>query len=243
MKKFLLAVLFFSSFATQAEPLGLTVGAYIWNAEVTEGFMNISDYPVPGDTYNILLDARDANNDVIYIDWRHDFTRLPNLKASINNIYHTGTGVIDISGTLYPIEGVADMTHYDLIVYWPVLNSDLSLDLGLTVRLLDGLTGDKVFGIEIPLSMTMPLLYSRVNYALPLGFDIGMDLMLGSYDGDTATDANFYASYISHFGLGINAGYRILETDIETTVKGFPQAKVDASMDFKGAYMGLFYSF
>lgn len=253
MKKLLCtAALALSSFAVNAELLGITVGGYVWNAEVTEGKLSAPTFN-NGAGYDISIDAKNANNGVFYIQWQHELAYIPNLKASINNIQHAGigrlkSGTVDVSIT----DGEVDMSHYDFIASWPIIDSAVRWEAGVMVRVLDGITGGQnlvsddgastQYPVYIPLSTTMPLFYTSASLQLPLGFKTGVEIMGGDYDKQQVVDGNIYASYTSPFGLGFNAGYRILLTDIETQEETQGD-DVFASMDFKGAYAGLYFNF
>ena len=211
----------------------LSIGSYMWQTSVSEGKLDAPDFTSQGSNnaidqtkgYRIDVKADDATNSVIYIDWQHDIAYFPNLKASINNIEHSGEApfvIEEYSGVIN--DGKIDLPHYDLIAYWPILDSVVNIDLGVTIRTLDGEIGgheisfngsDNVnYPIIIPISTTIPLLYSRAELDLPLGFNTGFEFMWGDNGDEKGLDI------INGCFEIWKIGYVMLPVDIDNTISG-----------------------
>ncbi len=232
-----------------------TVGAYIWDAEVPEAILDIPDFLGLG-AYTITAEAETAKNSSIYFIWEHDLPNYPFIKAAINIVEHNGTGELDAFGVEYTInDGQIELNHYDLIFFWPLINIDaIQFDAGFLVRAIDGVTGGSdisantgtnfnIAPILIPLDTVIPLLYTHTIIPFGNHFSSGVELLWGEWDDQKALDISLYGAYTLDMGLGFNAGYRLLNTDVETNVEGFEEIAAFTRLDFKGFYAGMFYHF
>lgn len=248
MKKTVLSALLISAtcmtLSAQAEITAVTIGAYNWKTEVTAGRLyapRLGEYDLNLDNFEL----KKEKNLTFYAILEHTTPYVPNVKFSHTQLEHSGPGFLNYSGNTYAIDnGIVNLDQTDLTAYYQVLDNVLQLDIGITIRNFDGFFSiDSGAGpAQTTLATTLPLLYGKAEFALPLGFGIGLEANVGTSGDETGVDTNFYAHYISPFGLGINAGYRILNTELESVVKGTDIA-VFAEMDFKGSYIGLSYTF
>ncbi len=215
----------------------LTVGSYVWDTEVTEAFLTIPDLRLI-----LSADGAQAYNNSFFLVWKHNHQHYPNLKFSINIIEHSGTGTFEFGQSLSNFSGKLDMSNYDLTAFWTVIQTPkIILDIGITARLLDGIVDNQF--LPLPLDTVLPLLYTHTLLPFGNNYSVGLELMGGEWDDQKAVDMSLYGAYTLDIGLGFNAGYRLLNTDVETYVKGQEEIDAFTGLDFKGFYAGMFYHF
>ena len=134
-----------------------------------------------------------------------------------------------------------DLSHTDVTLYYEILDNWVNLDLGLTGRVFDdgvsitdvntGLKGD------LDIDYVIPLVYAEARFDLPLsGLSLGIQGNAISYDDDTLYDAKFNLGYTFAFGLGVEAGYRLIDFDYDDDDE-------TADVNFDGVYAGLYWDF
>ena len=81
-----------------------------------------------------------------YVALEHGIPVVPNFRFAYSDITESATNttetVIDFGGETFPVDSRIktdlDFSHYDLTMYYELLDNWVNLDLGLTVRKLDG---------------------------------------------------------------------------------------------------------
>ena len=104
-------------------------------------------------------------------------------------------------------------------MYWELFDFIAELDLGISARFFDGeiqLQSDSIGSVQEDLDDPIPMLYARVAVNLPLtGLSASVTGQGIGFEGDVIYDANARINYESFFGLGIEAGYRVLDFDVD----------------------------
>jgi len=185
---------------------------------------------------------------------KHPIPVLPNLRVEYTTL--SDEGVADGKFQDFRITGIAkgkvDMTQYDAILYYNILDNLawITLDLGLDVKFIDldfkaeG-TIDTIANSSYTVNETLPLpmAYLRARVEIP-GTDIGIeaDGKYVTYDGSTVSDyrvkVDYTLSFIPVVQPAIEVGYRMQKFELSYDDD---QTKLD--LDFSGIYAGLILRF
>lgn len=240
----LAATLLITTSAAQADTLGIELGGYNWkqafSGEVSSGLAG-TQVDVEDD-----LGYDDETSNVIFIALEHPIPILPNIRLQQTDLdlSATGNSSFTFEGFNYngPVHSEIDMSHTDVTLYYELLDNWISLDLGLTARVVeDGLvritdlTTSQTESFEI--DGVIPLLYVATKLDLPLsGLYIGADASAISVSDDSIIDYRARIGYESSIGLGVEAGFRSFEIDVEDD-----EDTADLTVD--GTYISIFFSF
>lgn len=228
----------------QADVVGIKMSAGGWQPSI-DG--NIQD----GNTVINLkndLNLDDEQVTVVSLAFEHPVPALPNVRLDYADLStsadSTLTRNVDFDGRSFSLSDdvrtTADLTHIDGMLYYELQDNWVSLDLGIGVRLFDG-------SVEIQsttdsareeLDEPLPLIYGAVQLDLPFtGLALSADIKGITYQGDSAYDYSAKVSYTFALGLGVEAGYRGFEMDIDEL------SDFSADIDISGPYAGLLFQF
>ncbi len=231
-----------------ADTLGFEVGGYSWQQQFSG--------EVASGSLGTLVDIEDdlgfddETNTVFYALLEHPIPIIPNIKVQQTDLDLSASGTasvdIDFGGIDITVDGDVDskidLSHTDFTLYYELLDNWVSLDIGLTARLIqDGLieitevsTGDTE---SFEADGVLPLLYVAAKFDLPLsGLYVAADVNgLGAND-DSIIDYRARIGYESGIGLGIEAGFRSFEID-------YDDDDDTADLTIDGNYIGVFYHF
>ena len=243
-KKLILAALFATA-TLYADSVGgeISLGAYSHTPSGT------ASYTLPYVGLGTEADLEDtfgwqSNTDFMFKAYiEHPLPFIPNVKIGYTNLNHEGTGsstnftwggIVGFSGDL---ESSLDMGMTDITAYYEILDSDLELDAGLTLRYLFGdiyvnpvaavstpvgsLSGSPLASETVSFSALAPMLYGKARFVIP-STDIALQLEANaiSYDETTFYDYELGIRYTFAFGLGIEGGYKALHLDSTTLEDG-----------------------
>lgn len=252
MKKLFPLILLLACHTVTADTVGFSLGAYSWQTKASGGITT------PGiDLIDLSISSFDTDtdsNNVYFLEVTHSIPALPNIKIAhsslqtrgYNGKYVYGPNVFDIG------LGIIDLTHTDITGFYQVLDTFVSIDVGLSVRIFDGelglynvsLNGSPLNSAASPLDSVLPLLYTRINAQLPAGFSLEAESNIGSTGDESGVDLSFMAKYQSPIGLGAAAGYRHFNADLSSDVSYYGQKEeLEADISFKGPVFYIFYSF
>jgi len=183
-----------------------------------------------------------------YIALEHPIPILPNVKIAHSDIEETARNqlsqTITFDGTTFTtnqlIASKMDFTHTDFTFYYEILDNWVSLDLGLTARQFDGEISatDGVNSATQDLNFTMPMLYGKAQFDLPLtGLYAGLEGNWIGVGGANVTDVWAKLGYTFAFGLGLEAGLRNFALELDDV------EDIDADATLKGTYIALTFHF
>ncbi len=185
---------------------------------------------------------------LFFASFEHPVPVLPNVALAYTPVDFEGTGFLsaNVGGTIFNEETDSQLkfNQADLTLYWKLLDNWVNLDLGLTGRYVDAKV--EVTGLttglrqRVTYSGPFPLLYGDVAFDLPLtGLTIGVTGQGVKYKDSNAYDVTGRISYEFAFGLGVLAGYRYLELDLDSDdLDG-----VAIDVDLKGPLAAAFFHF
>ncbi|CAH0992809.1 hypothetical protein SIN8267_02946 [Sinobacterium norvegicum] len=219
MKKIAIASLLAAAASSQvqADTIGIYAGAYAWQPSV-------SDSTEVGDL-GFDFDA-DDNATSYYIALEHPIPIIPNARIQRTDV---------TADNKYSV-GELDLSHTDATLYYEVLDNWVHLDLGLTARVFDGQIKNGISNVAI--DDTVPMVYGNVMIELPLDFYAGVYGNATNLNDYQVYDFTARVGWEAILGLGIEAGYRTFNAQIDGLSKN---ASVDTT--FKGPFAGLSYHF
>lgn len=226
--------------------LGIYGGMGMWDVSL-DGSMGVDEIPV---TTNELGIDSDSSN-FFYVAFEHPIPLLPNVRLQHLTLKSTGNAVVNRNFTFndmtFPANAATftnlELTQTDITLYYEVLDNWISLDLGLTAKVLDGFgrvlaepEGLDVIEEETSVEGALPMLYGMVRFDLPLtGFYAGGHLNYISYDNNSVSDIDVKVGWMfdSILDFGAELGYRQFSMELND----FDDANADLTYD--GPYLNL----
>ena len=223
---------------------GLFAGAHMWQPSL-EGTIGQSDngFDVSGE-----FNGGDSDSLSLYLAVEHFVPLIPNVLVRTTPINWTGNsesasgtlgGTITVNGE---VNAEFDVDLQDATLYYELLDNWASIDLGLTVRRLDGFAQVTEVNTEltdsVDLTTTIPMLYGHVRFDLPFtGLAAGIRGNGISFQESNLVDLEAYVhlevDLFPAVDFGIQGGFRSISLDIED----LEQWNSDATLE--GAYIGL----
>lgn len=245
----LLAALCGSAAAHGDSVFGLYAGAGVWKQEYSGDVASRDeDFAVDVES-DLALD--DERNNVFYLAIEHPVPVLPNLRASYTDISTSGRNVLSRTITFQGETFTADeevssdleLTQVELIAYYELLDSVVSLDLGVAARWVDGhvevASASGAGSGRADFDGVLPLLYGRARVDLPLtGLWVGADATGLGYDGHQLLDLSAQVGWESPIGLGAEIGWRRFTLDLDEI-----EDIDNADIDIDGPYAAINFHF
>jgi len=229
---------------TNADFLGAQIGYSAWNAKTT------GDIRKGGDSISLENDLGlvSQTNGFYYASFDHPLPFIPNIKLQQTNYSTNGNSTISknltFAGTTYNINDTlkTDLTlnQTDLTMYYRILDNWINIDLGLTIKNVDGNLKIKTTlkNSDESFDFVVPLVYSKLQLDLPFsGLSTEAEINFISYAGNTFSDIKAGLLYEFDSGIGINLGYRSEKLTIDDI------NDVYGTINNHGAYAGVFYHF
>lgn len=239
-----IAVLLAAPITAHADTLlGIYAGAGVWQADIDGAIGTDSD---PITTEELGLDSE--NNNYFYLALEHPVPVLPNIRLSQTALKHEGAATVSREFTWdnQTFSGEAatattlDFTMTDVTLYYEILDNWVSLDIGVTGKVLDGeaIVRQPAYNRSetIELSGGLPLLYAMARFDLPLtGLYVAAKANYIGYDDSSVSDADFHIGYRleSVLDVGAELGYRQFKLDLQD----FEDAT--ANLTYDGPYLNL----
>ncbi len=209
-------------------------------------------YTESGLTASDVSEEKEETSPYVWLLIKHPIPVLPNLRLEYVTLANTGTATgkfKDFEPTTTPAKTTLDMTQYDIIPYYNILDNTawITLDLGIDLKVIDvdykaeGVTVNYVTNTTYndTASVVIPLAYVRARMEIP-ATNIGLesDVKYISNGSSTVYDIRAKVDYTLDFipvvQPAIELGYRVQKFKIDDAdVNG----KMD--LDFAGVYAGL----
>lgn len=197
-----------------ANILGLGASIGYWDSSLSGRAVNEGTVDVDRD-----LNLSNSGRTDFSAFLEHPVPLLPNVRVNYLSIDQSGNGQVPSGYDGIPagtaVFSELDLTQLDITLYYKLLSNWVNLDLGLTVRDLDGeLTmqgGGQTSRTRV--DAILPMLYAAGRFDLPFsGLSVGADTNLFTFDGDTVYDLNVFGQY-RFSGAYVRAGYRQMSVD------------------------------
>ncbi|MBT5935804.1 TIGR04219 family outer membrane beta-barrel protein [Sulfurimonas sp.] len=233
-----------------ADFLRAEVGAGVW-AHTPTGGLESSQSGATGS--DVSSETQQAGG-YAWLLVKHFVPVIPNLRLEYANVTSEGEAIGTFAGfSASAGKSTLEMTQYDIIPYYNILDNTfwLTLDLGIDLKMVNvdysvaGVTLDNaVSGTEYDKvqMLPIPMVYVRTRLEIPMS-DLAAeaDVKYISYDSTTIYDARVKVDYTIDITPliqpAIEVGYRVQK--FET---GEAQ-DVDFKLDFAGIYAGLILRF
>ena len=172
---------------------------------------------------------------------------VPNLKLAYVTLSHSGNNgvelfswgnIVNLTGE---IENTLDLDFLDATLYYELLDNWTEVDVGLTLRYLNGDLGvhTSLISDALNFSTVTPMIYGKFRFSVPsTDFSVQLEANGISYSGFSSYDYELSARYTFTMGLGIEAGYKTFHLDSDDLVKN-----LDANIDFSGPYAAAVWNF
>ncbi|HED33820.1 MAG TPA: TIGR04219 family outer membrane beta-barrel protein [Gammaproteobacteria bacterium] len=221
--------------AANADALGFFVGGGVWDYDSsgTFGSTGVGDSVIDVESNLGFNGEQDA---YLWAAFEHFVPIIPNIRVEAATVGDAGSA----NGLVFegiPVNGDASVSldTVDFILYYRLLDNWVNLDLGLTVRQLDG--DFKLDTQVVSISETIPMLYFAAQFDLPLtGLSLGGDINIIDFDGSKYQDIRLRAMY--EIGvIGFEAGLRTTSIELND-VSG-----INSDLEFSGLIVGAFLHF
>lgn len=235
-----------SSLPAAADTLfGVYAGAGAWQQEYAGDIRStITTVDVEED-----LGIEDKSNNVLYFALEHGVPFLPNVRAQYIQMEVDGQNVlsrsIDFNGQTYALSDnvstAVELDQADALFYYQVLDGVISLDLGLSVSMLEGQIDIQSVteGTNAEFDEVIPMLYVGLRAdLLSTGFWVSAEAQGVSYEGNRLMEYTALIGYESKVGLGFEAGYRAVQFEL----KEFEDVQ-NAQIDINGPYAAVNFHF
>lgn len=244
MKKNILLLSLTAAFAisSNADTLGLEVGAAAWNAK-TSG--NI-EYRSFGNDIDLEKDLGydDLNTNFVWASFEHPIPLIPNIKIQHTKIDDSSSSTSNVafdnkvfSGN---ISSNIQLNQTDFIAYYELLDNWINLDFGVNAKYLDALVSikDASQSSRKNVDYLIPMFYAKARFDLPFsGLSLETDLSYVSFSESEFYDFKAGLLYETAFGLGGTLGYRTEQLQLNDI------SDIDSDIEIKGVYAGLYYHF
>ena len=207
--------------SVQADTIGFSFAAKGYSSTLTD-----NDAKVDSDT---------STNVEYTFALEHPVPIIPNVRVAYADFSFDGKWGSPLTSTI-------EQSFVEGTLYYELLDNIVELDLGLTARVMDASLSDVGLVTDFKNDNTAALLFLKVQGNLPVtGLSLGGLAQAGGNASDTIMDVEVYVQYEFSFGLGLSAGYRVIEQELEYESK--TAKDVDSDTSFAGSYVAVFYHF
>lgn len=227
---------------TMADTLSLTIGGGMWKEDPSGYFRSDVD-PLNVDVKDDLF-WQEEDQGYLFVTLEHPIPIIPNVRIMTTSLDHSGSGTasFDLNDVTFSgdVSSTGSFDQTDITAYWEILDNVVSLDLGLTAKLLDfsyNVADNNGNSTSDSLSATIPMLYGLVGASPLPGLFLGVEGNIVSYDGNSLTDFTAKVSYTTDFFLGIEGGYRSQTYELDDVDGYF------GKLEFKGPFLGAYLKF
>lgn len=228
----------------------VSVGAGVWSQQPS-GYVHSATGGQASSDVNLKSDLglSSKSQGYAWIDIQHPIPVLPDVEIRYSRIDTSGSQLlsrtITYGGQTYTagqqVSGQLKLTQTDFILYYQPIDNVVQLRLGVDVKAMS-LSADIASANQSSSASgtaAVPMLYAGLHAELPFtGLSAAAD---GSYIGDGSdyfADYQARVAYETAIGLGLQAGYRVMELRV-----GNSRIDPNGDIKFKGAFAGVFYRF
>ena len=228
------------------------MGGGVWENQPSGGLNYIEENTGAQGSYT----SNEKSNSSAYV-WllvKHPIPILPNARVEYTTLSDEGSASGKFQDFKFdvPGKGNIDMTQFDAILYYNILDNLawITLDLGLDVKIIDTqfkaegtLDGVANTSNTVNQAITLPMGYARARVEIPVT-NIGVEVngKYVTYDGSTVSDVSIKVDYTFDFvpvvQPAIEVGYRMQSFDLS-----YNEDQTTMKLDFSGVYAGIMLRF
>ena len=154
----------------------------------------------------------------------HPWPLIPNVKIA--------SSTMDVGDSL-------SMNINDFTAYYEILDSDIELDVGVTLRYLYGDIGVNAGAKDISYSNLLGMFYGKGRYVISdTGFAVQVEANAMHYDNTKMYDYEIALRYTIAMGLGFEGGYKAVYLNSDEIEKG-----LNLDLNTNGVYGSLVWDF
>lgn len=241
--------------AQAATVFGVYAGGGVWSQEVEGSASSLNAASSAAASVINVVDLEDdlgfddKRNRYLYAGIEHPIPLLPNIRVDHTEISQSANGQlnrsIEFNGRTFDlsadVSSEVDLDQTDLVLYYELLDTVISLDLGVGARYVDGFVrvADDTGFASAEFKGALPLVYLGGRFDLPLtGFWAAAQARGLTYKGERLVDADARVGWESDLGLGVELGYRFMDLELDE----FDDID-SADLTIKGPFAGLTFSF
>jgi outer membrane protein len=209
--------------------------------------------------YDIRSDLgwSDETDIMLSASFEHPLPVFPNIKIAYAPLYNSGNADVtnfswgSITLPKGEIASDLELDITDLTAYYEVLDNDIQIDVGLTLRNLNGTFtvttlatyesfSTQLIREELSFNEWIPMFYGKAAFRIPsTNISLRGSLNYFNYDDTTHYDYTLSARYTFMLGIGLEGGYRhtLLQTQSDI-LKG-----MYLDIDFSGFYAAAVWEF
>lgn len=236
----LVTTLLVAPLAHAAPGLAIYGGGYTWDTElegnVASGGANID---VQDD-----LGFNKADQNVLYLGVEHAVPLIPNVRLRYIDLSDSASNFITrtftFNGQTFNKRSIVatdfDLEMLDGTLYYSPIDNALKVDLGLTVRRMDGdlRLSSRLGNTALSINETLPMLHAGARAQLPVpGVYVGGEINAISYDGNKMNDYNARIGWRSDYLLGLELGYSQMNIVLDDA------NNLDTDLDVGGPYFAI----
>lgn len=227
--------------SAQADFVGLNIGAYAWNPDISGSFRTGSDSKI---RLQNDLGINDDTGNGLRVSLEHPLPALPNVRYQTVDLSSSSRSTISSSiqfnGSTYnaaeTINSTLDLSHQEIVLYYEMLDNWINLDLGVDLKMFDGEVG--INDNRVTIDETIPMLYLSARVDLPFtGFYVGADIQQLSIGDSSADDTTLLIGYESNTGLGIEGGFKTFSLDLNDA------NNLDTNLKYDGLFLNGYFHF
>jgi outer membrane protein len=227
-----------SALAGQAD---VRVGLDYWHQQYDARARAGGDYIDLDSVFDI-----DKENDFrFYLAADLDTPWAPHLEVSYTRASTDGDGtlfttIFDHITFEGDVVGELSLDHTEITIGYDIYEGPVDVDIGFALRFFDAeviLTNEQGRSGRLAIDDTVPLLYGKVDYALPgRGMSMRADGRFIKYADDEVLDLRLALRWQAPASLGLELGYRYMDIDY-----GLSGGLLEATVE--GLYGGIFWQF
>lgn len=230
-----------ASTAIHAAP-GLSIygGGYNWdtdfNGTISSGGANID---VEED-----LGMGKAAQSVIWLGIEHPVPVIPNARVRYFDLYESASNRLQRSfvfnGQAFVastrVDSELELEMLEGTLYYTPIDTGLKLDVGLTIRHIEGFVrlNSIIADARVSVDEILPLAHGAARLDIPgTGAYVGGELNAIKYNGSSMSDYNVRVGWRSDFLLGVEVGYSQINLNLDNV------SQLTSDLDMGGPYLAL----
>jgi len=216
-----------------ADIIGANADVGFWFSDIGGDFTKDSSSADLSDDFG--LDSGLSNFANVHLE--HPVPIIPNVRIGYLSVSDSGDGSLGSTFDGVPngsVQSELTIDQFDATAYYEILDNIVSVDLGLTLRLMD--VQLDVYGggenTKNELTGVLPMVYAAANGSIPFtGVSAGAEVNGVGYSGDSYMDASAYVQYDVSV-MELRGGYRHMAINFEDG-----DSKID--INFDGPYVSV----
>ncbi len=174
------------------------------------------------------LNIEDDTDSFFWIAIEHRIPVLPNIKLVRTNLELDGSGTVgatfNFNGQTFnvnsDITSTVELNQTDVILYYKLVDSNVSFDLGINTKIFDGKASASSVAANanetVDFTGPVPMLYGNLSVKLPAsGLSLGLEASGLAAEGHSISDIIFRVAYTTKSNIGFELGYRRLDIKLD----------------------------